>query len=164
VTDIPTTVEELEILAQKGAIALVGAMATGAFQAARAGVARLFGRLGPDRQTATQTQLDEEDDLITGTDEAGRDEVRKALAPVWGIKLARLLKDQPGAESELRDLIARVRAALPEAQQQWVQHITASGQAATASGAMFGNVTHYHLADRQAPPVPGDAGEAGYPR
>jgi hypothetical protein len=40
-----------------------------------------------------------------------------------------------------------------------VQHITASGQGSVAAGAMFGNVTHYHLPDTRMPSGPMDAGD-----
>jgi hypothetical protein len=39
-----------------------------------------------------------------------------------------------------------------------VQHITASGQGSVATGAMFGNVTHYHLPATRMP-APMDAGD-----
>lgn len=150
-TDLPTTAEELGELAQQGAISLVAAMATGAFQAARSGIGRLFGRLGQERQTAVEAQLDDQEDLVAQADSAGRDEVRKALAPVWGLKLARLLKDQPAAEHELRELLAHIQTTLPNAEQQWVQNIIASGAGSSAYGAMFGDVHHYDLAGKQVP-------------
>ncbi|MFI9812593.1 nucleotidyl cyclase domain-containing protein [Saccharothrix variisporea] len=46
-----------------------------------------------------------------------------------------------------------------------VQHVTAAGQGSIASGAMFGNVNHYHHAGRQVPLAPGDpADTAGAPQ
>jgi hypothetical protein len=154
VTDLPATAEELGELAQQGAIALVAAMATGAFQAARSGIGRLFGRLGRERQTAVEAQLDDEETLVAQADSAGRDEVREALVPAWGLKLARLLKDQPAAEQELRELLAQIQAVLPNSQQQWVQNIIASGSGSSAYGTMFGDVHHYDLAGKQATSTP----------
>jgi nucleoside phosphorylase len=132
-------------LAQQGAVALVGAMATSAFLLTRMGIARLFGRLGPDQERKVVTQLDADGDLVTDADEAERDEVREELAPVWRRRLTRLLKDDPDTAEELRHLLGELRSALPEERQQWVQTVIARDNG-TVYAALGGNVIH-HEAD-----------------
>jgi 5'-methylthioadenosine/S-adenosylhomocysteine nucleosidase len=134
-----------EGLAQQGAVALVGAMATSAFLVTRMGVARLFRRLGPDQERTAVTQLDADGDLVTDADEAERDEVREELAPVWRRRLTRLLKDDPDTAEELRHLLGELRSALPEERQQWVQTVIARDNS-TVYAALGGNVIH-HEAD-----------------
>jgi len=51
-------VEALAALAGAGGTALVGAMATDAWNSTRSGVARLFGRGGTAQQTAIEAQFD----------------------------------------------------------------------------------------------------------
>lgn len=153
-TDLPTTAEELGNLAQQGAIALVGAMATGVFQAARTGIGRVFGRLEPNRQARIEEQLDEEERLVIAA-EGGRDQAREALASGWELRLKQLLKDLPEVEPELRDLISRLQAALPKAQQQWVQTNVASGHG-TVLAAQGGDVIYHQTTGKQAPPASDD--------
>ena len=131
-----------EGLAQQGAVALVGAMATSAFLVTRMGVTRLFRRLGPDQERRAVTQLDADGDLVTDADETERDEVREELAPVWRRRLTRLLKDDPDAAQELRQLLVELRAALPEERQQWVQTVIARDNS-TVYAALGGNVIHH---------------------
>ena len=135
-------------LAHQGAVALVGAMATGTFPAAREGVARLFARLGPDQERTAQTQLDADGDLVTDADDAERDDVREELAMGWRRRLARLLRDDPDGAQELRALLVTLRAALPEERQRWVQNVIARDHG-TVYAAMNGNVIHY---EAPAPP------------
>ena len=151
--NLPTTTEELGDLAQQGAIALVAAMATAAFGAARAGIARLFARRGPDQDRRIQTQLDGDDDLVAEADDAERDTVRKELAPAWRRRLAGLLSEHPEVEQQLRELLTDLEAALPGERQYWVQNVVARdhGNVYAAQG---GNVIHHDLADEQLPPTP----------
>jgi nucleoside phosphorylase len=106
--------QTLPELAQQAAVAVVGAMATNAFPAVRADVARLFRRLGQE-STAT-TQLDADSTLVA---DAG-DAVREALAQGWRHRLARLLEEDPEAAQELRGILV----GLPEPR-QWVQTVVA---------------------------------------
>jgi hypothetical protein len=150
VSDLPTSVDELGQLAQKGAIALVGAMATSAFSAARAGISRLFGRLSPDQERTVGTQLDADEDLVAGADDAERDNVREELTPGWRRRLARLLTQAPETAQELRDLLLELQATLPEDGQRWVQNVIARDHG-TAYAALGGNVIHYDLSGRPEP-------------
>jgi len=112
-------VEALVALAGAGGTALVGAMATDAWNSTRFGVARLFGRGGTAQQTAIEAQLDVNAALVAQADDP--DEVRRSLVPVWRLQLETLLRQHPEAEDELRVLVAQVREALPAQQQTWVQ-------------------------------------------
>jgi hypothetical protein len=110
---------ELAELAGAGGTALVGAMATDAWQATRAGVARLFSRSEPARQTAIEAQLDGNAALVALAEDP--DEVRQTLVAVWQLQLEELLRQHPEVEKELRDLVAQLVEALPATQQTWVQ-------------------------------------------
>ncbi|MGH3950776.1 MAG: hypothetical protein ACRDSE_16940 [Pseudonocardiaceae bacterium] len=140
--------EGLAALAGAGGTALVGAMATDAWRATRSGVARLFGRGGPARQTAIEAQLDGNAALVAQAEDP--DEARQNLAAVWRLELAALLRQHPETEDELRALVARIHEALPAAQQTWVQTNIARDQA-TQNIVQHGNV-HVH---------PGDAASGG---
>lgn len=163
--NLPTTPEELEILAKTSGIALTGALATGVFQVARAKIARLFARLGSDRQANIEAQLDDDNELVTQAETAERDAVRNDLAPGWGRRLGKLLKDLPDAAQDLRDVVEQALMDLPDAQRQWVQNNIAAAPGSSVYGAMFGNVIHYDLAGKQVPPAPGARGsDAEQPR
>ncbi|WP_132347356.1 hypothetical protein [Micromonospora sp. 15K316] len=111
--------EALTVLATNGGAALAAAMATDAWQAARNGTARLFGRQGSDRQAAIEAQLDGNVVLV---ERAGdRVQARQRLVPLWEMELIRLLEDHPEAEAELRELVSHIREALPAGQQRWAQ-------------------------------------------
>lgn len=93
-------------------------MGTGAWQPARTGVGRLFGRGRPIRQARYEARLDDNAAQLAAADEP--DQVRESLVPVWRREFQRLLRRHPDAEGELRALVTRVSAALPPAQQDWV--------------------------------------------
>jgi hypothetical protein len=114
-------------LAGAGGSALVGAMATDAWQAARSGIGRLFSRGGPARQAAIEAQLDGNAALVAGAADADR--ARKSLVPVWQMELEGLLREYPEVEEELRAVVARVLQTLPAPPQSWVQTNIAREQA-----------------------------------
>ncbi|MER6052511.1 hypothetical protein ABT168_34580 [Streptomyces sp. NPDC001793] len=160
-THLPTTVDELGGLAEEGAVAVAGALATGAFAMARARIAALFRRLGPDHEATAGTQLDADQELVRDADPEEQGEVRQEITPVWRRRLVRLLRDCPEAVPELRDLLAALDEALPEKRQGWAQTIVARDHA-TVYGAQGGNVIHYQGAYvRDVPPVDRDAADRG---
>jgi hypothetical protein len=118
---------ELAELAEVGGTALVGAMATDAWQVARSGVARLFGRGGVARQAGIEAQLDSNAVLVAQAEDP--EAIRQSLVGVWRLELEGLLRRYPEAEAELRALVAQVRKALPAPQQRWVQTNIAREQA-----------------------------------
>lgn len=141
---------ELATLAGAGGMALVGAMATDAWQATRLGVARLFSCSGPARQAAIEGQLDGHAALVAHAEDP--DEVRQSLAAVWRLELAGLLSQHPEVQDELRNLVAQIRQMLPAPQQTWVQTNIARDQA-TQNIVQHGNL-HIHPGST----APGDTG------
>jgi hypothetical protein len=64
--------DALEALAAAGGTALVGAMATDAWQAVREKVAHIFSRQGTQRRAAVEAQLDSNVGLVEGASDPGR--------------------------------------------------------------------------------------------
>ena len=141
--------EWITTLAATGGATLVGAIATDAWQAARAGFVRLLGRGDARRQELAERRLDASASQITAVDDPARDEVRSQELAVWSTRLADLLEEYPEAAEELRALTDQVRTKLPVAQQTWVQAIgtgavTQSGRGGTRvgiTGVVIGDVT-----------------------
>ncbi|MFK0258277.1 hypothetical protein [Streptomyces sp. NPDC090445] len=140
--------QTLAALALSGATAVVAAMATEAWEAARTGTARLLGRGEPPRQAAIENQLDADAELVLS--ESDSPGVRRELVPVWNRRLVAFLRENPAAAGELRALLEEVRPALPEGGAGWVQHVTAHGRG-TAFGVQGGDI-HYHA----GPATPAD--------
>lgn len=129
VTNLPTTMEELEGLAAAGAIGVVAAMATETFKAARSGIARLFARRDAAKGEAAQTQLDEDQALVVEAVDADRDEVRGDLSRLWRRRLLRLLKEDEAAAADLRALLQEWSRTAPVGQQAWIQNNSARDRA-----------------------------------
>ncbi|MEU6864981.1 hypothetical protein ABZ924_17140 [Streptomyces sp. NPDC046876] len=120
--------DALEMLAAAGGTALVGAVATDAWQTTRSGFTRLLGRGNPQAEQTTAGRLDRaaaEVSRASGPQEL--ESVRRDLQAEWRGRLKDLLEEQPELAAELRELIARVEAELPASQQTWVQNNTAYG-------------------------------------
>ena len=145
--------ESLVALAGAGGTALVGAMATDAWQSARTGVAGLFGRDGESRHRAVATRLDHDAELVVRA--ADPDRVRGALAPAWQVELESLLTEHPELSEELRAFVTRTVAALPRAEQNWTLNVTARDHG-RAYGSLGGNVVVHESgqADAPRPPTP----------
>lgn len=121
------TLEGVAALATAGGTALVGAMATDAWQHARAAVIRLFTRDSTARQATLEAQLESNAALVAQAENP--DQARHALAGVWRLELESLLRRHPEVEEELRTMITQIRDALPAPQQTWVQTTIARGRA-----------------------------------
>ncbi|MFI6085006.1 hypothetical protein ACIBBB_29255 [Streptomyces sp. NPDC051217] len=115
----------LEELAVSGGSALVSAMATDVWPAARSRVARLFRRSGTEQQAGIETRLDEHAALVAEMSDGEGDEVRQALAPQWTLHLRLLLRHHPEAAAELQALLDEINGALPHASTHYVQHVVA---------------------------------------
>jgi hypothetical protein len=111
-------------LAAAGGSALVGAMATDAWQVTRSWVAGLFGRGGSAEYVAIEAQLDGHAALVAQAEDP--DEARESLVAVWQLQLQSLLRQHPEVEEGLRELVARVQTniARDQATQNIVQHGT----------------------------------------
>ncbi|MEV6373622.1 hypothetical protein [Micromonospora musae] len=141
--------EALTLLATNGGAALAAAMATDAWQAARDGTARLFGREGTHRQAAIGAQLD--DSVVLVERAADREHARQVLVPLWQMQLIRLLEDHPEAEAELRELITHIHEALPALQQQWVQRqVNIAHDNSVLLASLGGNVIYHQYPSPQA--------------
>jgi anti-sigma factor RsiW len=141
--------EALVALASTAGTTLVGAMATDAWQTARTGITRLFGRGSEARRADIEAQLDRNEAAVRQSERP--DQIRQMLAPGWQVELQGLLEQSPEAEPELRELVGQIQQALPAAQRAWVQNIvqnvTASASGAFAAGAIGGNVNYYAATD-----------------
>ncbi|MFI5980838.1 hypothetical protein ACIBEA_08200 [Streptomyces sp. NPDC051555] len=116
-------------LASAGALALLNAVATDAWQGARAGFTRLFGRGEAERERIVATRIDEVAAQLEGAGEQRRDQVREALLLVWRTRLTDLLEERPDAIREMRALVAHLQAMSPDAPSQ--------GTAAVGTGSAF---------------------------
>ncbi|MEV0664666.1 hypothetical protein ACIBI3_31875 [Actinomadura luteofluorescens] len=130
-------------LAMTGATTLVAAMATSAWQSARARTAALFHRRG-DSPRDVEAQLDRSAARVT--DAGGDDGTRDGQITRWRDDLEDLLRAHPDTEGGLRVLINEIHQQLPQEQQQWVQHIIArdGGSAFGALGPGSSINVHYH--------------------
>jgi hypothetical protein len=152
--------EALSALAAAGGTALVGAMATDAWQTTRDGIGRLFGRGDTGRRTVIEAQLDEDAETVAHTEDAEREQARQELVLVWRRRLVQLLEEQPDTEAGLRDLIARVQAALPPSEQAWVQtNIAHGGNLFAVQGGSQKINYHGSAARRDASGAEGDGGK-----
>ncbi|MFD6533523.1 hypothetical protein [Streptomyces sp. NPDC060184] len=142
-------------LAMTAATTIVAAMATSAWQATRARVARIFQRAdgaesGPESVAGVEARLERSAARIA--DAPDSDEVRQRQIVRWQEDLEDLMRDHPVVEAELRALVEAVRQQLPPVQPQWVQHIDArdGGLAAGAQGPGSKVILH---SDRDTPPA-----------
>ncbi|WP_217223775.1 hypothetical protein [Streptomyces anulatus] len=101
--------DELALLAEAGAAAVVAAMATDLWQATRDGVLGLFRRDAPDSAAPVGARLDEGAALVRTS--AAPDDVRRALAGIWARELHELLRRDPACRVPLARLTAEVDGA-----------------------------------------------------
>ncbi|MBM9506636.1 hypothetical protein [Actinacidiphila acididurans] len=130
-------------------------MATSAWQATKAGVARIFqgaggAGSGPESGAGIEVRLERSAARIA--DAVDPDEVRQAQIVRWQEDFEDLIHDHPDAEAELRALVETTRQQLPPVRQQWVQHVEArdGGFAVGAQGPGSRVVVHR---DRETPPT-----------
>ncbi|WP_433357930.1 hypothetical protein ACQPYV_12735 [Micromonospora saelicesensis] len=149
-------------LGASAAAVLVQAAATDVWQGARSGFARLLGRGDPRRETAAVWRLDALAAEVEQAPPAQRDQVRARLLPAWQTRLSDLVEEDPVTADGVRDLRDELVTRLPTAQQQWIQHITATASGATAQGVMFGSIVNHPTPPEADPsgPVP----DPGQPR
>lgn len=138
------------------ATTIVAAMATSAWEATRAGVARVF-RRADGAESGLETgdiEVRLERSAARIADAADPDNVRQAQIVRWREDLEDLTHDHPDAEADLRTLVEAIRQQLPPVQQQWVQRIEArdGGFAVGAQGPGSSVIVHY---DRDTPPTAG---------
>ncbi|WP_327315089.1 hypothetical protein [Streptomyces sp. NBC_01235] len=140
--------DELAVLAQAGAAALVTAMATDMWLETRDTVVGLFRRAdrdgGHDHGAGLEGRLDGNAALVQ--DSATPDDVRRALFGYWTLELAALLRRDPSCGEPLARLASGVDATLLNG-----LRANASGQTNTArdSGTVFAVQYGTQHADRR---------------
>jgi hypothetical protein len=82
-------------VAAAGGSAFVGAAATDAWQGARNGMVRLFGRGGQRRRDAAERWADQTATVIEQAPENERTAIRERLAVTWQQRLADLVEEYP---------------------------------------------------------------------
>ncbi|GKQ37866.1 hypothetical protein [Streptomyces sp. A012304] len=130
-------IDSMAALAAAASTALVAAMATDTWQAARDGMLRVMGRGREDEPAQLAARLDEEAALVRAADDS--DAARRSLLPAWRLRLEQFLLAHPEAVDEMDELTRRLTTALPRAQQNWVQHVDARDHG-QAFGVQGGNV------------------------
>ena len=125
---------------------LVAAAVTDAWETARHRFARLFGRGKPD--PATERRLEATCSQLAAAPADGLEQVQADLAGQWALRLADLLEEDPGAETELRALVEEIGALLPGGEASAIGHSVAAGRdvsiradrGSVAAGVIHGNV------------------------
>src|ERR1035441_2874599 len=140
----------IETLAMVGATTIVAAMATDMWSSARDRTVELFRHHSPDRQADIATP--DHEDPVARSGEAER--AREGLVGPWQLELEDFLTRHPDADKDLSALAAEIRAALPAAQQQWVQHNTARDHGINNAVQHGTQHNHYHYMDDRSPRTP----------
>jgi hypothetical protein len=122
--------EALAALASTGGTALVTAMVTDGWEGIRARAARLLGHGSPRDTQAAETRLDQARAELARLSGADLERARAEQAIAWRTRLADLLEQDPGAQTELRQLISDIHATQTTGTVH--QHATATGHAQQA--------------------------------
>lgn len=163
VPDVPDVSDPLSTLALTGATTVVAAMATEAWETTRDRTAALFrwrraavgeGGTRPEVE-AVAAELDESAAQVRGA--GGSSGTRGAQTEVWRQRLIAVLRQEPQAQAELRDIVDEARARPtpegPGGQATVWQNITASGNGRAYGVAGPGSSMHIY---QQAPPAEDD--------
>ncbi|TWG23609.1 hypothetical protein [Actinoplanes teichomyceticus] len=121
--------EWLMTLAATGGSALVGAAATSAWEAARAGIAGLFGRAGARRAELVGQWADETAAALAQAPADQLAVVRDQSARAWQQRLVDLVREYPEVVDELRSWVEQTKRDLPEPRQGWVNTFVARDNA-----------------------------------
>jgi len=124
--------EALVVLASTGGTALVTAMVTDGWEGVRARFARLLGRGDQKQAEAAVAQLEQSRGALAGLSGPDLERARAEQEIVWRTRLGDLLERDPGAEKELRALVAEVGALAGGSAGTVVQHAAAFDQAQQA--------------------------------
>ncbi|MFF3505580.1 hypothetical protein [Streptomyces sp. NPDC003247] len=142
-------------LAMTAATTIVAAMATRAWEATKAGVARIFrkaggGESGPESGAGVEVRL--ERSAARSADAVDPAVVRQAQIVRWREDVEDLMREHPDAEADLRTLVEAIRQQLPPVQQQWITRVEArdGGFAVGAQGPGSKVIVHH---DRDTPPA-----------
>ena len=151
--------ESVMALASLAGRTVVSAATTDAWQAAKRGMARLFGRSGPRQEQLAEQRLDQTRNQLASLDDSDVEQARSVLAAQWATRLTDLLEEDPDAEADLRALVQQIQQALPAGMVSAADHAVAAGRdvnvqadhGGVAAGVIHGNVVPAN------PPGPGPA-------
>jgi hypothetical protein len=140
--------EVLIALAQSAGQTVAAAAVTDVWESARGEFARLLGRGDARKTEVAERWLAETRDRLAAVAAADLDRACAAQAQRWEGRFADLLDEDPGAEADLRALVAEVAAAVPAGVVSATGHGVAAGRDVTiradrggvASGVIHGNV------------------------
>ena len=150
--------EALMALASLAGNTVVAAATTDVWEAARRKFARLLGRGDPKREQLAEQRLEETREQLTTAEGAALERARAVQAERWAARLADLLEEDPGAETDLRALVEEIRAMLP-AGVSAADHAVAAGRdvnVTASGGGVAAGVIHGNVAPPN-PPRPGPA-------
>ena len=141
--------EDLLALAALAGNTVVTAAVTDTWEAARDKFVQLLGRGDPDKAKLAEQRLAETHDQLAAGTSTEPERARAALAERWAGRLADLLEEDFGAETDLRAAVQEIQAMLPAGTVSAANHAVAAGRDLTisASGGGFaaavirGNVT-----------------------
>jgi hypothetical protein len=118
----------MDPLVLAAATALVGAMATDAWQQARTAITGLWRRAHPRHADEIGSELDALREQVLQARTDGDASTERALEGVWQLKLQGLLRSDPALAADVRRIVDEVLApALPAATQQHIGTIILSG-------------------------------------
>jgi hypothetical protein len=110
--------------------ALIGAMATDAWQQARTAVVAWWRKAHPGRADTVEAELETARAQVLVARERGDEDTEQALAATWRLRLQEMLDQDPAAGPGLRHLLEEhLTPALPTAEQSRVQQIIIKAQA-----------------------------------
>jgi hypothetical protein len=151
--------EALTALASLAGNTVVATATTDAWEAARRRFARLLGRGDPNREQLAEQRLEETREQLTTAEGAALEQARAVQAERWAGRLADLLEENPGMETDLRALVKEIRAMLPAGVVSAADHAVGAGRdvnVTASDGGIAAGVIHGNVAP-PFPPRPGPA-------
>lgn len=110
--------------------ALVGAMATDAWQQARDAVVAWWRKVHPGQSDTVGIELDTARAQVLAARERGDEDTEQALAGTWRLRLQQLLDQDPAAGPALQRLLEEhLTPVLPQAEQARVQQVIINARA-----------------------------------
>jgi hypothetical protein len=98
---------QLAYLATNSATALIQAITTDGWEAAKRGLAGLWRRWHPGKVTLIEAQVDDARERLTTASPEDIAEITRVLAATWSGNLSALLRTAPDAADDLQELVAR---------------------------------------------------------
>jgi tetratricopeptide (TPR) repeat protein len=128
--------DDLVALASLAGNTVVAAAATDAWESARGGIARLFGRIGRDRAEMAAQRLEETRGQLAGLAGVDLERAQDVQAQRWATRLTDLLEEDPDAASELSVLVRQVHQAVASYSAAAGRDMAISSSGGIAAGAV----------------------------